>query len=343
MVDPGSSHARPGMPAQEREQEQQNCPNHTLYSNDDRRCRFTRKLRKVKPEVIAVGRKLSAHDPDVLIIDTGAGQFCLKKRKFFRRGSLRPACGEQVEGATGEAQEIQSTGIAEFEIHNSVDNVTGKSHIIRTGPDAWYGSKLGFNLGSVSALVGLGYGLVINDPVGFYGLKHHKSGTVIPIQCVDGVYAIKMCALGGIAGVATQTSTKRTSFAAAIVGDYVWNQLIHAAKVNEEEAPPRKRRKRKTADKVTCQSYGKMKNESDFDFDGDYDPTEMGVWDAPSQDHRAIVEDNGMLLDDGYADISSEDEECGEKVHNASSGLRRRSSRLRQIPRVTYTASALGA
>ena len=127
-----------------------NCPNHTPYSKDDRRCKFTPKLRKVKPEVIAVGRKLSAHDPDVLIIDTGAGQFCLKKRKFFRRGSLRPACGEQVEGATGEAQEIQSTGIAEFEIHNSVDNVTGKSHIIRTGPDAWYGSKLGFNLGSVS-------------------------------------------------------------------------------------------------------------------------------------------------------------------------------------------------
>ena len=55
------------------------------------------------------------------------------KNRTFTTKNVPPVerrYGEQVEGATGEAQEIESTGIAELKNYNYLDNVTGKSHII---------------------------------------------------------------------------------------------------------------------------------------------------------------------------------------------------------------------
>ena len=204
------------------------CHRHSKGSFDDRRCSYIPKITDISAKIIALGRRLHADDPDCCIIDSGAAIMAFHNKKYAVEGTLRPACGEAIAGATGNAK-IDEIGSAAFEFVDSVDGVTGGCHAVKTGPTSWFGSALGFNLASIKVMTGLGYGFTFNDPPGSEPrMTHHDSGTSIAIREVDGIYVARMRLVGSqpAASAGNVPPSKRSIFAAALTGDYFWNQKI---------------------------------------------------------------------------------------------------------------------
>ena len=164
------------------------CDKHVPGSKADKTCSYNSRLQELNKSatdgMTALARN-GIYDRDILIIDTGASQDCLRRRPYFKAGSLHASCGEQIVGATGDTENVELIGHGCVELYDNMDTTTDASPM-DLGKGCWYKPKLEFDLASVGHLAGCGYKFCMTTP----------SGSVLKMQKIEDICIVRMCPPG---------------------------------------------------------------------------------------------------------------------------------------------------